>query len=107
PQLLAAGAVGLGAGDQRLTEQDLAPLVQEATRRWVAAGVNTARLNGVRFVVADLPDGMLGLTTNGLIQIDLNAAGMGWFIDPTPASDAEFSLKGSNGAALATAGSPA
>jgi uncharacterized repeat protein (TIGR01451 family) len=83
PQLLAAGAIGLGGpAPQALTDAQLAPIVHEAIQRWAAAGANLAKLAGMRFGVADLPAGMLGLTTNGFIQIDVNAAGMGWFIDP-------------------------
>ncbi len=32
----------------------------------------------------------LGHASPGLIQIDDNAAGWGWFVDPTPSDDSEF-----------------
>jgi hypothetical protein len=108
PQLLATGTVALGAaGEPALTDADLAPLVEEATRLWAAAGADTSKLNGVRFAVTDLPADTQGTTTNGFIQIDLNAAGMGWFIDSTPGTDNEFSLKGAYGSSMAIAGDPA
>src|SRR5262249_32495505 len=47
---------------------------------------------------ADLPGNYLGWSSPGVITFDSNAAGHGWFIDPTPATDEEFP---------ATAGSPA
>jgi hypothetical protein len=44
----------------------------------------------LRFVVTDLPGNTLGSTTGHLIQLDRNAAGAGWFVDPTPGDDSEF-----------------
>lgn len=69
--------------------------------------MDTTALNGVWFVVADLPEGILGLYTPGLIQIDVNAAGMGWFLDPTPADDSEFAVEASAEELLAVPSSPA
>jgi hypothetical protein len=34
----------------------------------------------------------LGLTTGNTILLDTNAAGYGWFIDPTTLDDSEFSI---------------
>ena len=42
--------------------------------------------------VADLPGGMLGEAVGKTILIDRDAAGYGWFVDPTPAMDEEFTL---------------
>jgi hypothetical protein len=47
-------------------------------------------LAGVKVEVADLPGNLLGETTERVIRIDRDAAGYGWFVDPTPADDAEF-----------------
>ena len=41
-------------------------------------------------MVADLSGGLLGEAIGTTILIDSNAAGYGWFVDPTPASDEEF-----------------
>jgi hypothetical protein len=41
--------------------------------------------------VADLPGATLGLATPRAITLDATAAGYGWFIDPTPLDDSEFS----------------
>src|SRR5207245_10903049 len=62
--------------------------------------------------IADLPDGSAGTPatlgyTDGTVLIDVNAGGFGWFIDPTPANDAEFAGTGHPGDLKATAGSPA
>jgi hypothetical protein len=107
PELLALGAVGGGPANQpALTDQSIAPLVQEAISLWGAAGVDVSRLDGLRVMVADLPGDLLGLTTNGLIQIDANAASLGWYIDPTTGTDGAFAA-GPGGASLAVAGGPA
>ena len=44
--------------------------------------------------VADLPGNLLGATMDGKILIDRDAAGFGWFVDPTPGDDEEFTLDG-------------
>jgi hypothetical protein len=75
------------------------PDVAAATARWGAAGVGESALSALsKFDVriADLPDTILGVTTPGVIWIDQNAAGYGWFIDQTPGDDAEFSGTGSS-----------
>jgi large repetitive protein len=43
-----------------------------------------------QFSIADLPGSYLGLTQGKHIRIDANAAGYGWFVDPTPAKNEEF-----------------
>ena len=40
--------------------------------------------------VADLSSAQLGLANDNTIYLDRNAAGHGWFVDPTPADDLEF-----------------
>ena len=47
-------------------------------------------VSGVEFVVTDLPNNLLGLAAGHVIWIDRDAAGFGWFVDPTPNDDAEF-----------------
>ena len=49
-----------------------------------------AKLAQVQFVISDLPGSYLGDTDGNEIYIDSNAAGYGWFVDPTPATDEEF-----------------
>src|SRR5439155_14245723 len=38
----------------------------------------------------DLPGRTLGLASGTVIYLDANAAGHGWFLDPTPWDDTEF-----------------
>ena len=40
---------------------------------------------------------MLGEEIGNTIYLDSDAAGHGWFVDPTPATDAEFTQLGSSG----------
>ena len=44
----------------------------------------------MRFAVADMPGMYLGSFAPGQITLDTNAAGYGWYLDPTPRDDAEF-----------------
>jgi len=48
------------------------------------------QLEVLRVDVVDLPGVNLGETLGGRISIDADAAGYGWFIDPTPWDDVEF-----------------
>lgn len=78
-----------------LMMSQLAAINEEAVRRWRIAGVSDATLRdalgNVQFVIADLPGSHLGgATADGRILIDVNAAGHGWFVDPTPRDDSEF-----------------
>jgi hypothetical protein len=89
------------ASAQPLTQEMLQPIVAEALARWQAAGVAPEVLVGLSQAtirVADLSEDFLGWSNAEGITIDVNAAGYGWFVDPTPADDVEFP---------AAAGSPA
>jgi hypothetical protein len=102
PQLLVGRATGAAATQPALTDQSLQLVAQEAIQGWAAAGADVSKLIGDRFAVADLPNDLLGLTTNGLIQIDSNAAGMGWF---TGLGDSAFNAARTDLGALAGADS--
>lgn len=49
-----------------------------------------ALLNRATITIADLADGYLALTLGSTITLDIDAAGYGWFIDPTPFTSEEF-----------------
>lgn len=60
---------------------------------WLATGLSQSerqRLRNVRFEVADLAGIRLGFATGDTVLIDRDAAGFGWFIDPTPGEQEEF-----------------
>jgi uncharacterized delta-60 repeat protein len=93
------GAASLGAGDLNATQT-------AALGRLQQAGVSPAvlsRLSGVTAVIEPLAPGQLGkvLLAHHEIVLSPDGAGYGWFVDPTPNQDEEFS----GGSAFA--GSPA
>jgi hypothetical protein len=49
-----------------------------------------AWLNKATINIADLVDGYLALTLGTTITLDTDAAGYGWFVDPTPLAHEEF-----------------
>ncbi len=93
------------------TDDALLPIVDEALALWTSAlGLDCAALgllNGVTVTFGDLPDAMIGATIGDLIVIDREAAGWGWFIDPTPHSNREFVALPDLGTGSAGTDSPA
>jgi ELWxxDGT repeat protein len=75
-----------------LTGRELAPIVAEAQRRLaMACGSQIlASMADVKIQVADLPGDLLGEAVGKTILIDRDAARHGWFVDPTPNDDSEF-----------------
>jgi len=57
-------------------------------------------LVAVQFVITDLPGSQLGRTWSDTIFLDLDAAGHGWFVDPTPGENEEFQTVGNRLEAL-------
>jgi hypothetical protein len=96
-------------GPALLADSEVQPLIDAAVTTWLAAGIGAdaaARLGQVSVVVTDLPGALLGEAA-AVIRIDRDAAGHGWFIDPTPSASEEFA-QGEHGLALvAVPGSPA
>jgi hypothetical protein len=80
-----------------LTLEAAAPLIAAALGLWEQAGAAATLLDHVLFTVTDLPGELLGLTVDSTVYIDVNAAGYGWFVDPTPADDSEFRVERANG----------
>lgn len=75
------------------TQPNLDFLVDAAINRWTATGLTSHQLDLLRnitFEVADMPGWYLGSAVPGHITIDSDAAGYGWYIDPTPLDDSEF-----------------
>src|SRR5262249_31004958 len=85
--LLAADAAQGGSGAD-LDPASVGPVFGDAVALWRAAGIDPARLaslNGTRIEVADLGGSVLGLADPTLhtIYLSRDAAGYGWFTDPT------------------------
>jgi hypothetical protein len=93
PLMAAGGAVVPAPQTPSLTQAQLQPIVTQAIALWAAAGVKPQALNAMKhtqFVVTDLPGAYLGGEETGRIYLDVNAAGHGWFVDPTPGTNEEF-----------------
>jgi hypothetical protein len=69
-------------------------IIDEAIRRWdEALGLDAdalAALEAIDFRITDLSGAMLGSATDSTVWLDVTAAGFGWYIDESPADDAEF-----------------
>ncbi|HEU5192826.1 MAG TPA: hypothetical protein VFX14_24355 [Methylomirabilota bacterium] len=86
---------GLVDQSSSLTESQVAAMAQAAIRDWsTALGTGDAWgvLDKVKFVlVNDLPGNAVAWTIgDGTILVDMNAAGHGWFVDPTPYGNTEY-----------------
>jgi hypothetical protein len=92
-----------------LAAEDLAAAVSEAVVRLESAEGEPAAVDvsDVTFEIVDLPGDLLGRADGQAVQIDVDAAGLGWFIDATPADDAEFSVATSTYQLTALPGGPA
>jgi hypothetical protein len=97
--LQAAGGESLPSADgpSALTQEMLSPIVAEALTRWRDAGADPNLMRPARetvWQIADLPGADLGqASAAGVILLDRDAAGYGWFIDFTPWESSEFALK--------------
>jgi len=87
---------GPAAGDAgTVSGHHLAPIVSEAIRRWAAASSDpdvTATLAEATVRIRELGNGIIARTDGTVIEIDIDAAGHGWFIDATPGESTEFVL---------------
>ncbi len=90
--LLAAATTRLsGALAAPISEEQLRPIVIEAVARWASIDINASdTLSSVDVRLTDLDPGVLGRTSGGTVWIDRDAVGRGWFVDPTPGDDDEF-----------------
>jgi hypothetical protein len=105
-------AVSIGSGAAGITQSELDAGVAGALDRIAASGASQATLDtlaGVTVTIADLSGTRLGITqpAENSIQIDLDAAGHGWFVDDTPLDDSEFGLTLSPTGLTASQSSPA
>ncbi|GEM_PF-687144 len=88
-----------------VTQQIVRELQDATVDRFQDAGLNPTELDNLRSVeiqVQDLPDGYLGLVADDAIIIDIDASGVGWFIDDTSRDDLEFAMLEQSGVAVAS-----
>lgn len=79
--------------DGALSQAELDDFVDAAIARWTATGLTAeqiAALRAMTFTIAAMPGDSLGSFQPGLITLDDDAAGRGWFLDATPLDDSEF-----------------
>jgi hypothetical protein len=109
PQNLRAASPAVGGDAAELAAADLAATVFEAVARLESATADevTASVGDVTFEIVDLPGDLLGRADGQTVQIDIDAAGHGWFVDATPADDAEFTGAASGYQLTALSGGPA
>jgi hypothetical protein len=92
--LTAAEGEATKSSQASLSKSDVDSTVTTAIDRLASALKLNAdaveKLASVQFVVTDLPGSQLGVAEGNTIYLDANAAGNGWFVDSTPASDEEF-----------------
>jgi hypothetical protein len=107
---LASDTTPAGRVAEALEPGAITPLVEQAIDLWsITQPLTTeqrAVLDRLDVRVADLPGYTLGQAVGSTITLDVDAAGHGWFIDPTPASNEEFTTVGRDGL-VATTDSPA
>lgn len=87
------GGGNITGGTTPLTQSQLDVLMEAALVRLGDAGVSTVAINTLSTVdvrVSSLGPGLLGRSLPGSILIDVDAAGAGWYIDPSPLDDVEF-----------------
>lgn len=96
--LSADGTDAVADPSATLTEDvELADLADAAVERLRDAGLSdsaASELDNVTIEFADLPGRQLGLAIDGRIVVDIDGAGLGWFIDATPLDSVEFDSQG-------------
>jgi len=98
PENILRAAQGEGAGGSNVTtasQADVLALVPAAIQRWKDTGISNddlARLQGLTFQVAKLPEGQLASANSSGVVIDETAAGYGWYSDASPMDDSEFEV---------------
>ncbi len=106
PPLLAAAGQGPG-GAAALSAAELLAVAEAAKARWEASGLTEAEaavLDSATFAITNMSPGTLGSASPGVVWIDVDAAGWGWFVDATPLEDSEFDRANAPGELEATAG---
>jgi hypothetical protein len=92
PLRLASGFAPLSDAGT-LSPADAGWVFDAALDRLEAAGATAdviEALPGVNIEIRDLSGNRLGASLPGTIRLDSTAAGVGWFVDPTPLTDEEF-----------------
>jgi hypothetical protein len=87
--LIATTGSGQLAAAPGIEAADADAIVDAAVLLWESL-LPGQTLPNVSISVADLPTGLLGTATGNSITLDVNANGVGWFVDETPLDHSEF-----------------
>lgn len=88
-------AASSGTSGEVISTSSVQSAASNTVEWWVNAGLSTAShafLTSANYLPLTQSGATLGSAENGFIFIDLTAAGIGWFIDPTPFLDEEYEL---------------
>jgi hypothetical protein len=90
----ATSAASSMSGIELTSPDDVGLTLDAAITILAAAGEDTSSITDVTVTIADLPGTQLARVVDGTIVLDVDAAGWGWFVDPTPYDDSEFEVRG-------------
>jgi hypothetical protein len=93
PLLAESGVAETHVENGVLSRDLVTPVLQHATDVWSAQPLSSQQrtlLQHLDVQLADLPDAQLGYALGTAITLDVDAAGHGWFVDPTPWENSEF-----------------
>lgn len=82
-----------GSGGTRLEDSVVEPIAAAAMQHWMQLplpGALRQRLDHARLVISDLQDNALARVVGSTIIVDADAAGHGWFLDPSPGQHQEY-----------------
>jgi hypothetical protein len=106
----AAAPTGPASGETSLTMDEVNSVLGAAIDRVAALlsldSAAIAKMWATQFVIGTIDDNGLGRELDGVITLSSDAAGWGWYIDPSAYDDSEFPVLGSDGMS-ALAGSAA
>jgi hypothetical protein len=95
--MVAAGAAQGSDAGFTLTPGELDAIAEVVISQWTDALGNgdprLAAFGDVHFSIGDLPGGELGYMEANTIVIDGDAAGIGWYVDVSPAASGEFRVR--------------
>jgi Ca2+-binding RTX toxin-like protein len=95
---MTAAFAGSGINVVTLDAGSLDTIAQAAMNRWaLILGAMPTVFYGFEFVIADLGGLALARIEGKTITVDGDAAGHGWFVDPTPYDDGEFRVRTADG----------
>ena len=97
PLMAAALPASVAPNAAPITLTSAQSLLVQALARWQSAGVDVSSLHGIDVRIGNLPGATLGQASGNTVWLDDNAAGWGWFVDPTPGDDSEFTTPGDQG----------